>query len=74
MIKYARDLLAKLSLFCSIESAIIDKLEEIEKTQYKINEDYKRCTAVNRNLERQYNELLLAFNALKKSIEAPPVK
>lgn len=70
MIKIARDLVTKLSLFCSLESAIIDKLEEMEKEQYKIREDHKRLTGVNRSLERQYSELLMAFGAVKKDLPA----
>lgn len=68
MFKIARDTLAKLSLLCSLEAAIIDKMEELEKEQYKIREDYKRCTSVNRNLEARYTELVYAFNAVKNTI------
>ena len=68
MLKIARDLVQKISLFCSLESAIIDKLEELEKEQYKIREDHKRLTGVNRSLERQYSELLMAFGSVKKDM------
>lgn len=68
MIKMARDLVQKLSLLCSLESAIIDKLEDLEKEQYKIREDYKRCTATNRNLESRYSELFYGFSSVKKDI------
>ena len=68
MLKIARDLVQKISLFCSLESAIIDKLEELEKEQYKIREDYKRCTATNRNLETRYTELTYGFNSVKKDL------
>lgn len=68
MLKIARDLVQKISLFCSLESAIIDKLEDLEKEQYKIREDYKRCTAANRNLETRYTELIYGFNSVKKDL------
>lgn len=68
MLKIARDLVKKISLFCSLESAIIDKLEELEKEQYKIREDNKRCVATNRNLESRYSELFYGFSSVKKDL------
>lgn len=64
-----KDLCGKLKLLCGIEMALVDKLEEMEKTQYKIVEDNKRITAVNRSLESRYSELLYAFGAYKKDTE-----
>lgn len=61
-----RDLVAKLKLFCNIEMAVIDKLEEMEKDLYKVKEDNKRIVAVNRSLEQRYSELLYAFGAYKR--------
>lgn len=61
-----KDLCAKLKLFCSIEMAIVDELEQMKKDQYKIMEDNKRLTAVNRSLEQRYSELVYAFGAYKK--------
>lgn len=68
MLKMARDLVSKISLFCSLESALIDKLEELDKTQYRILEENKRIIAVNRDLERRYSELFYAFSSLKKDL------
>lgn len=65
MLRIAKDLVGKLSLLCSLETAIIEKMEQLEKEQYKIREDYKRCTKVNRDLESRYTELVYAFNATK---------
>lgn len=64
-----RDLVAKLKLFCNIEMAVIDKLEEMEQQLYKVTEDNKRIVAVNRSLEQRYSELLYAFGAYKKDAE-----
>ena len=64
-----KDLCSKLKLFCNIEMAIVDKLEEVEKDLYKVKEDNKRITAVNRSLEQRYSELLYAFGAFRKSVE-----
>lgn len=61
-----RDLCSKLKLFCNIEMAIVDKLEQMEKELYAIKEDNKRIVAVNRSLEQRYSELVLAFGAFKK--------
>lgn len=68
MLKIARDLVQKISLFCSVESAIIDSLEDIQKEQYKIREDNKRCVAVNRSLEQRYTELTYAFRSVQKDL------
>lgn len=70
MLKIARDIVAKISLFCSLESALIDMLEELQKEQYKIREDNKRCVATNRSLEARYSELMYAFNSVKKDMPA----
>lgn len=68
MLKIARDIVAKLSMFCSLESSIIDMLEELQKEQYKIREDNKRCVATNRSLESRYSELFYAFSSVKKDL------
>lgn len=65
-----KDLCAKLKLFCNIEMAIVDELEQMRKDQYKIMEDHKRLVAVNRSLEQRYSELLYAFGAFKRDQEA----
>lgn len=68
MLKLARDLVSKISMFCSLESAIIDKLEDLEKEQYKIREDNKRCVATNRSLETRYSELFYGFASVKRDL------
>ena len=61
-----KDLCSKLKLFCNIEMAIVDKLEEMEKQLFAIKEENKRIVAVNRSLEQRYSELMHAFLAYKK--------
>ena len=63
-----KDLCSKLKLFCNIEMAIVDELEQMKKELYKVTEDNKRIVATNRSLEQRYSELLLAFGALKKEL------
>lgn len=65
-----RDLCSKLKLFCNIEMAIVDELDSVKKDLYKVMEDNKRITAVNRSLEQRYSELLYAFGAFKRSHES----
>lgn len=61
-----RDLCAKLKLFCNIEMAIVDELEQMQKDLYKVKQDNERILAVNRSLEQRYSELVYAFGAYKK--------
>lgn len=63
-----KDLCSKLKLFCNIEMAIVDELEQMKKELYKVTEDNKRIVATNRSLDQRYSELLLAFGALKKEL------
>lgn len=61
-----KDLCSKIKLFCNLEMALVDKMEEMEQKLYKIEEDNKRIVAVNRSLETRYSELMLAFSAYRK--------
>lgn len=63
-----KDLCSKIKLFCNLEMAIVDKLEQMEKELYAVKEDNKRIVAVNRSLETRYSELLLAFSQLRKDV------
>lgn len=65
-----RDLITKLKLFCNIEMAIVDQLEDMQKKLYKVEQDNERIRAVNRSLEQRYSELLYAFGAFKKDAMA----
>lgn len=70
MLKVARDLIQKLSLLCSIESALADKLEELEKAQFRIQEDHKLLKAGYDAMQKKYGELMYGFSAVKKDLPA----
>lgn len=62
-----KDLVAKLQLLCSLETAIIQELEETRAELYRVTEDNKRISAVNRSLENRYSELMYAYGAFTKA-------
>lgn len=63
-----KTMLAQLKMYCRLEMAMVDKLEELSKETYALKEDNKRLTASVRALETRYSELLYQFSSLKKQI------
>lgn len=61
-----RELLGQLKLFCRLDVAFCDKLEDHDKSLYALKEDNKRLTAAVRSLEKKYSELMYAFATFKK--------
>ena len=61
-----RELLGQLKLFCRLDVAFCDKLEEHDKQLYALKEDNKRLTATVRSLENRCSELMYAFATFKK--------
>ena len=64
-----RELIAQLKLFCQLDVAFCDKIEEQDKQIYALQEDNKRLKASVHSLERRYSELLYAFGSYKKEQE-----
>lgn len=62
-----RDIVSKVKLFCGLEIAIVDKLEEYERRIFKLEEDNKRLQATVRAQDTRISELVYAFGAVKKS-------
>lgn len=63
-----RELISQLKLFCRLDVAFCDKLEEHDKELYALKEDNKRLTATVRSLEKRYSELLYAMGTIKKGV------
>lgn len=63
-----KTMLAQLKMYCRLEMAMVDKLEELSREVYALKEDNKRLTGSLRALETRYSELLYQFNSIKKQI------
>lgn len=61
-----KHMLAQLKMYCRLEMAMVDKLEELSQDNYALKEDVKRLTASLRALETRYSELLYTLAAMKK--------
>lgn len=61
-----RDIVSKIKLFCGLEIAIVDKLEEYERRIYKLEEDNKRLTETVRVQQTRISELIYAFGEVKR--------
>lgn len=63
-----KNMLAQLKMYCRLEMALVDKIEEQSKEIYALKEDTKRLQATVRTLETRYSELLYSFSSLKQSL------
>lgn len=63
-----KNLLAQLKMYCRLEMAMVDKLEELSKDNYALKEDVKRLTAAQRASETRISELMYSLASLKKSL------
>ena len=64
--KAIREMLAKVKLYAQLDIAIVDKLEEIEKRVYCLEEDMKLARGSNRSNAQRISELTLALGTLKR--------
>lgn len=64
-----KELLSQLKLFCRLDVAFTEKLEEHDSRLYRLEEDNKRNTAAIRSLEKRYSELLYAFRSVKDDMK-----
>lgn len=62
-----KELLGQIKLFCQMDVAVCEKLEQIDKCIYALQEDSKRQTATMRALEQRYSEIVLIIKSLKRS-------
>ena len=60
------EMLAKVKLYAQLDMAIVDKLEEIEKRVYSLEEDMKLARGSNRANAQRISELTLALGSLKR--------
>ena len=63
-----KTMLAQLKMYCRLEMAMVDKLEELSKDNYALKEDVKRLTASLRALETRFAELNYKLASLTKSL------
>lgn len=63
-----KQMLAQLKMYCRLEMAMVDKLEELSKDNYALKEDVKRLTASQRALETRFAELNYKLASLTKSL------
>lgn len=63
-----KQMLAQLKMYCRLEMAMVDKLEDLSHRVYALEENEKRLTATCRVLERKNAELLYALNSYKKDL------
>lgn len=64
--KAIRQMLAQIKLYAQLDMAIVDKLDEIEKRVYVLEEDMKLARGSNRSNAQRISELTLAFGAFKR--------
>lgn len=63
-----KTMLAQLKMYCRLEMAMVDKLEELSKDNYALKEDVKRLLASQRALETRFAELNYKLASLTKSL------
>lgn len=64
--KAIKEMLAKVKLYAQLDMAIVDKLEEIEKRVYCLEEDMKLARGSNRANAQRISELTLALGSFKR--------
>lgn len=64
--KLLRELAGKLKLFCDLELAIVEKLEEHDQRLYKLEEDYKRMRGSTDSHAQSIHELRLILGELRR--------
>lgn len=60
-----RELLSQIRLFCQMDVAIADKLEELDRATAVQKQHIERLTATCRSLEQRYAEIMLLLKSLK---------
>ena len=66
--KKIRELVEQLGLYCKLDVALTDKLEEQETTIYGLKEKQKLMEKELESLRITYSELLLAFRDFKREM------
>ena len=66
--KKIRELVEQLSLYCKLDVAMTDKLEEQETAIYALQEKVRLQEVEIKSLRRSYSELLAAFSGFKKDL------
>ena len=64
--KAIREMLAQIKLYAQLDMAIVDKLDEIERRVYALEQDMKLARGSNRSNAQRISELTLAFGAFKR--------
>lgn len=64
--KAIREMLSQIKLYAQLDMAIVDKLDEIEKRVYSLEEDMKLARGANRANAQRISELTLAFGSFKR--------
>ncbi len=64
--KAIRQMLAQIKMYAQLDMAIVDKLDEIEKRVYALEEDMKLARGANRSNAQRISELTLAFGSFKR--------
>ena len=61
-----RELLGQITAYAKLEMALVDKIEDLEKRVYALEQDMKLARASNRSNATRISELTAAFGALKR--------
>lgn len=63
-----KELLGQIKIFARFDVAVCDKLEDLEKRIYALEENRKLKDQAILSLEKRYSEMLLIVKDLKRSI------
>lgn len=63
-----KELLGQIKIFARFDVAVCDKLEDLEKRIYALEENRKLKDQAILSLEKRYSEMLLIVRDLKKSL------
>lgn len=63
-----KELLGQIKIFARFDVAVCDKLEDLEKRIYALEENRKLKDQAILSLEKRYSELLLIVKDIKRSV------
>ncbi len=61
-----RDLLEKIGMFCSVEAALLDSMEEINRRLDELEDKNSALAQRNKVLDRNHAEVMSAFKTFRK--------